>query len=162
MKHKRMKRRLNSFRFALRGIWYAVSNESHLRFHIIAAVYVLIFAGFYDLSATRWAVLALLIAAVIAAEIFNTALERLCDLETDGYEPLVRIAKDAAAGAVLVLSVCAIIVAVLFFWNTAVITRIFFFFLERPLLAVLLVMSVVLSAAFVALGPKGIYKFFKR
>ena len=131
-----------------------------MRFHIVAGVYVIIFALFYNFTYTQWAVLLLLIAAILAAELFNTSLEELCNLETDGYDPLAKVAKDAAAGAVLVLSIFAAVIAVLFFWDLAVIKNILFFFWQRPGFIALLLISIAVSIIFVVLGPKGIRKFF--
>ena len=50
-----------------------------MRFHLVAAVYVLVFANFYDMTKTKWALLVTVICLVMAAEAFNTAIETLCD-----------------------------------------------------------------------------------
>ena len=112
-----MKKQLKSFKAAFAGIWSAVKSEAHLRFHLVAACYVIAFSFFYELSKAQWAVLLLLIGAVIAAELFNTALENVCDLVTKERDEHIKIAKDASAAAVLVLSIAAVVVAFVFFFD---------------------------------------------
>lgn len=158
-----MRKQILSFRYALRGVWNTIKSESHMRFHMVAGFYVLIFSLFYDFSAVQTALLIVLIASVMAAEIINTCIEELSNLEADRYEPLIRASKDAAAGAVLVISVAAAIVAVIFFWDISVILRIFSFFANNIFMLVLLILSAVLSVIFVYLGPTGIKeKFIQR
>lgn len=151
-----MKKQLLSFKFALCGVWNTIKNESHMRFHITAAFYVVLFSLFYNFSAVQWAILIILMGLVMALEVLNTCIEELCDLYTDRYEPLVKLIKDGAAGAVLVMSAAAAVVAVIFFWNIDIISSIITFFATNILLLVLLVMSTVLAVIFVLLGPVGI------
>ncbi len=157
-----MKHQLNSFKVALKGINYAIKNEGHMRFHLVAAFYVLLFGFFYSFSKLQWAILLLLICCVLMAEIFNTSLENLCDLNTDSYNPMAKIAKDTAAGAVLILCICAVVVAFLFYFDLEVIKSIFVFFITNPILLILLVLSVVISIIFIALGPNGIKNLFHK
>ena len=151
-----MKKQLKSFKFALSGIARAVCTEGHLRFHLVAAVYVLVFSAFYSFAAAQIAVLIMLIALVITAELINTALENICDLITNEQNQFIKNAKDMAAGAVLALSVGAAVIACIFFLDFAVILNIFTFFAERPLLLALLIISAIISVIFVWLGPYGI------
>lgn len=157
-----MKKQILSFSYAFKGIWYTVKNESHMRFHMVAGFYVLLFSLFYNFSTAQTALLIILIALVIAAEIVNTCVEELCNLVADRYEPLVKVAKDTAAGAVLVLSIAAAAVAVVFFLDFDVLYGIFLFFMSNPVLLVLLVISVVFSVVFIWLGPVGIKEKFLR
>ncbi len=155
-----MKKQIFSFKCALRGVWNTIKSESHMRFHIVAGFYVLVFSHFYDFSAAQTALLIVLVAAVMAAETINTCIEELCNLIADRFEPLVRLAKDAAAGAVLILSVAAAAVAVIFFFDFDVIMQIYLFFVCNYLLLALFVVSVVSAVIFVVLGPIGIKKRF--
>jgi len=161
-----MKHQINSFKVAFQGIWFAIKSESHIRFHLVASFYVIIFSFFYSLSKAQWAVVLLLMASVITAELFNTAIEALCALNTQSYDQIVKITKDVAAGAVLLLSVAAVVIAFIFYFDIAVIQSIIAFFLSRVELLVLLIISFVISALFVALGPMGIanlhYKFKRK
>ena len=104
-----------SFYHALQGIWGAIRSEAHLRFHIMIAVLILVFAYFYGMNSTDWAILILMIGAVISAELFNTALERAVDTATDEIKPSAKLAKDSAAGAVLVLAAASVFVGICLF-----------------------------------------------
>ena len=139
---------------AFRGVWDAILDEAHLRFHLVAAFYVLLFSPFFPLSAAQYAVLILLIAAVLAAELFNTAIENVCDAMTHEKNENIRLAKAIAAGAVLILAIGAVAVAVLFFWNADGWLRALAFFRGRPWLAVPLAVSAVLAVLFVWLPHK--------
>ena len=123
---------------------------------MVAGFYVLLFSLFYNFSAAQTALLIILIALIMFAEIVNTCIEELCNLISDRYEPLIRVAKDTAAGAVLVLSIAAVAVAVVFFLDFNVLCGIFLFFCANPVLLALLVISAVFSVVFVKLGPVGI------
>ncbi|MGN0452973.1 MAG: diacylglycerol kinase family protein, partial [Ruminococcus sp.] len=71
---------LNSFRCAFRGFFTALKSERHLRFHLIAAVFTLIFAYLGKFEFYEWLALIITICCVIGAELINTAVEALCDL----------------------------------------------------------------------------------
>lgn len=157
-----MKKQLLSFKYALRGIWNTVKSGNHMRFHIVMAFYVLVFSSFYKFTATQQALLIVLIAAVMAFEAVNTCIEEICNLTADRFEPIIKAAKDAAAGAVLILSVAAVTVGIIFFWNTVVIAQILDFFAHNIFMLVLLALSVILSVIFVWLGPVGIKAKFLR
>ena len=120
---------------------------------MVAGFYVLLFSLFYDFSVAQTALLIILTALIMAAEIVNTCIEELCNLISDRYEPLIRVAKDTAAGAVLVLSIAAVAVAAVFCLDFDVLYGIFLFFSDNPFLLVLLLISAVFSVVFVKLGP---------
>lgn len=157
-----MKKQLKSFGCAIKGFFGAVCSEGHLRFHLVAAVYVLVFSSFYNFTAAQWAVLIILIALVIAAELVNTAIEDTCDAVTTEQNEHIRRAKDMAAGAVLVLSIAAAAIAVIFFWNLEVIKNIFAYFSQNTPMLVLLIISAVVSVLFIAISPAKIIKKFKK
>ena len=92
-----------SLRCAARGLFSCLWRERNLRIHTVAAGYVLFFSAFFDLSRAGRAVLLLTIGLVMAAELFNTALERLCDFVSPGYEKRIGLVKDIAAGRRAVL-----------------------------------------------------------
>ena len=103
-----------SFRYAVQGILTA-TKEQNLRFHILSAV-IVVLAGFLTgLSITEWVILTIVIALVIGAELFNSAIERVVDLASPEIHPLAKQAKDMAAGAVLVFAVASVIIGLLIF-----------------------------------------------
>ena len=103
-----------SFSYAIQGILTAM-KEQNLRFHIVSAVVVVITGIVTGLSLTEWLILTLIIALVIGAEMFNTAIERVVDLSSPEIHPLAKDAKDIAAGAVLVFASASVIIGLLIF-----------------------------------------------
>lgn len=110
-----MKKQIRSFGFALKGLWNAIRTESHLRFHLVAGLWVFIFAFLGEFTHTQWAVLILTVCAVISAEMTNTAAEDLCDLYTTEQRPEIKRIKDISAAAVLVFAIGAVCIAVMLF-----------------------------------------------
>lgn len=100
---------------AYRGILYSWKTQSHLRFHIFAAILVFSAAWWVKLTRWEWIVLILTVGSVIAAEVMNTAIEIVVDLVQPNFHPLAGMAKDVAAGAVLVTAIQAIIVGIVLF-----------------------------------------------
>jgi undecaprenol kinase len=98
-------------RFALAGIAYALRAESSFRTHALAAAVALAALVWLRPAPVWWALVALTTVAVLAAELFNTALEQLADRLHPEQHPQIRVAKDCGAAAVLVLSVGAVVVA---------------------------------------------------
>jgi undecaprenol kinase len=100
--------------FALRGIGFAFRRERSLRFHFLAGLAVLAVLLLTQASALWWAIGAVTIGMVIAAELFNAALETLADRLHPQRHPEIGAAKDIAAGAVLIASIAALGVALAF------------------------------------------------
>ncbi|WP_338679973.1 diacylglycerol kinase [Janthinobacterium sp. TB1-E2] len=100
--------------FALQGISAAFRLESSFRLQCLAALMVLIVLCWYKPSLLWWALLLLNCGLILAAELFNTALEHLIDHLHPSLHPSIKIAKDCAAGAVLLLSLTAVCVFVAF------------------------------------------------
>lgn len=120
-----MKKFFKAFAYAWQGILHAVKTQRNFRFHIAAAVYVTAFSFFYELTRGEYILLMLTFSSVISAELINTAVEAAVDLCSPQQHRLAKIAKDAAAGAVLVTTFFAVIVGVLLFGDIAVIKEIF-------------------------------------
>lgn len=105
---------LSRLRFAWAGIIHALRAEHSLRFHLFALCLVLIVLAIFRPEPQWWAIVILSSAAVISAELFNTALENLADHLHPEIHPSIRIVKDCAAAAVLVTSLAALGVAAAF------------------------------------------------
>ena len=106
---------LRSFVYAGRGIWFCIRHERNFRIHMVAAAYVLIFAPYFSLTRGEWAALLAIIGLVTAAEAVNTAVEQTVNLAAPGRRTRARVAKDAAAGAVLLCAVAAAAAGVFLF-----------------------------------------------
>lgn len=111
---------IGGFDHALDGIRLVVGTQRNMKFHVLVALAVVAAGIFLGISALEFAVLALTIATVFAAEIINTAIEAVVDIASPERHPLAKTAKDCAAGAVLVLSIGAVIVGVLVFYDEVV------------------------------------------
>ncbi|GAB2945362.1 diacylglycerol kinase [Hymenobacter coalescens] len=109
----RWRHEVASFGYALQGIREALQSEPHLRFHALAAAAVVALGAWLRLPRHDWALLALAIGAVWAAELMNTAVETLVDLVSPDFHPLAGRAKDVAAGAVLLTALAAVVVGLL-------------------------------------------------
>lgn len=106
-----IKRHLLSYKYALRGIWLAFRYEPNMRIHLLAALIVVGVNYWLHVTRAEWLITLLLIGAVWMAEIFNTAIEKLADRITKENDPLIGHAKDLSAGAVLIICISAVIVA---------------------------------------------------
>ncbi len=102
---------------ALNGLLGAIREERNSRLLFLAAVLALALAFIVGLEGLSLALLILTIVIVLAAELFNTALERLLDLVHSEYHPQVQRIKDLAAGAVLLGALGALAVGLLLFWR---------------------------------------------
>ncbi|HBX22845.1 MAG TPA: diacylglycerol kinase family protein [Desulfotomaculum sp.] len=112
-----MFRLLKSFGWALSGIRQVSMTQPNMKIHLAAALLVIIVCvSLLHMPALELAIVILAIFMVLVAETFNTAVEATVDLTTSRRHPLAKVAKDAAAGAVLLTAVNAIVVAYLLIW----------------------------------------------
>lgn len=103
---------LTSFRYAWAGIIYAVRTQRNFRIHLAIGLVALILGILLHIQAIEAAVVAITISIVLVMELMNTALESVVDLTVgQTYHELAKIAKDCAAGAVLISAIAALLVA---------------------------------------------------
>ncbi|MBI2866365.1 MAG: diacylglycerol kinase family protein [Chloroflexi bacterium] len=95
---------------ALSGLWQALTTQRNLRIQVMLGALALVLAAVLGLKAVEWAVLIAAITLVLAGELFNTALEAALDAAHPDYHPRAKVAKDVAAGAVLLASLGALTV----------------------------------------------------
>lgn len=110
---------IDSFNYAFEGVIHVVRTQRNLRIHFLAAV--LVFAGAIAVGVSRLQLIALVlaIAFVLVAEMLNTAIEGVIDVSTTSFDPNAKLAKDIAAGAVLIASITAVAVGYLVFEDAA-------------------------------------------
>lgn len=152
---------LRSFGFAFQGLWHCINYERNMRIHIVAALYVLVFSLFFQLSAAQYGVLFVLIGLVMALELINTALEAAGNAITKEKNRYVKILKDTAAAAVLIFAVAALAVAAVFFWDGAGFCRMFDFFFGQPLWFIPLVFGTALCLLFIYRSPMQMVSYWK-
>ena len=138
-----------SFSYAFRGFRFAVDNERNMRIHLTAAILVMEFALIYRLERIEYVVLLLLFGLMLTAEMINTAIEALVNLNTSGYDTLARIAKDVAAGAVFVLAITSVLVGLLLFGHPCKLANAFLFLWEHPLLLLVAVIELIVLWLFI-------------
>ena len=143
-----------AFLYAGQGIIAAVKSQRNLRIHITAAVYVMAFSFFYELSGTDYVLLMLTFSSVIAAELVNTAVEATVDICSPEKSSSAKLAKDAAAGAVLVTAVFAVIVGFIMFLDIDVIKSIIRYYAENIFALIGLAVSAVLAVVFIVYPKK--------
>jgi diacylglycerol kinase (ATP) len=102
-----------SFNYAFEGVIHALRTQRNLRIHFAIAAGVLVLAFFYDVTRLELIALMIAIAFVLIAEMVNSAVEATIDLSTPSFDPLAKIAKDLAAGAVLIAAINAVAVGYL-------------------------------------------------
>ncbi len=102
-----LKPRILSFKYALQGVVDLFKSQPNAKIHLLAAAAVITFGFVFAVDTVEWCILALAIAAVLAAEAFNTALEYLTDLVSPEYHELAGKTKDAAAAGVLLTAIGA-------------------------------------------------------
>jgi diacylglycerol kinase (ATP) len=106
-----------SFQVAFHGIVYATRTQRNMRVHLVAGSLALFATLYLRLERAYVALVVIAIVLVLAFELLNTAVEAVVDLMTVAHHPLAKIAKDAAAGAVLVASIGALIIGYLAFYE---------------------------------------------
>ena len=108
--------RIRSFRHAITGLLRMIRCQHNAWIHAAATALVIVAGLLFQVSAADWCWLILAIAIVWTAEALNTAFEFLADAASPEFHPLVRDAKDVAAGAVLVTAVAAAVIGAIVFW----------------------------------------------
>lgn len=106
-----------SFTWAFEGIVYVLRTQRNMQIHVAAAVVALVMGLLLDFSRLELAAIIGAISLVLVAEMMNTAVEAAIDAVVTSYHPLVKIAKDVAAGAVLVATVNALAIAYFVFYD---------------------------------------------
>ena len=105
----------DSFNYAFEGIIHALRTQRNLRIHFVIAAVVLVCALAVGVAKIELIVLLISITFVLIAEMLNTAIEGAIDVSTTSFDPMAKLAKDVAAGAVLIATVNAIAVGYLVF-----------------------------------------------
>ena len=157
---------LKSFVYAFKGVAFGVLNERNMRVHFCCLAYMVFFLLRYDffvVSRTQAAILALAAALVIVAEYINTAVERAVDTASKGeVSESARIAKDTAAGAVLIAAIFSVAVGFIILFQLEAFKALFAYYASNPLSAVLFVLSFVVAVLFMFVSPSKYLKKFRR
>jgi diacylglycerol kinase len=104
-----------SFKHAIDGLIHAFRSQPNFRIHCLIALAVLIAGWLYQISNVEWALIIFTILWVLLSEMMNTAVESMVDLITNEYQEQARVAKDVAAGMVLLGALGSVIIGLIVF-----------------------------------------------
>ncbi len=153
-----MKSLIKSFVYAFQGIFTAIKTERNMRIHITCMIYMFFFLfafDFFDISRTQAAILFLACGLVMGAELINTSLEAAVDMQGEEHTALGKIAKDCAAGAVLVFTVFAVACGIAIMYQPVAFQKLFAYFISNPLAIVIFIISLIAACIFIFKGlPK--------
>lgn len=111
-----LKSLLASFRFALTGLNQTWNSERNFRIHIVIAFFVCLLGIALSIDVYEWLVIIICFGMVLAAELFNTAIEHVCNKVSPEYDLFIKKAKDASAAAVFVLALTSVLIGLLIFY----------------------------------------------
>ncbi len=110
-----MKKVIKSFKYAFEGILTGIKEERNMKIHISIMILVIIFGILLKISKIEWIICIALFGIVISMEMINTAIENTVDLITKEKNEQAKVAKDVAAGAVLVSAIVSAIIGLIIF-----------------------------------------------
>ncbi len=148
---------LKGFVYAGRGIVYCLARERNMRIHLTFTAYMFGFLtvfDFFEINKTEFAVLIALCALVMSLEAVNTAIERAVDQTSKEISELARVAKDTAAGAVLIAAIASVICGIIIMWQPEAFRAMFEYYKTHILVFVILIISIILSLFFIFHGKK--------
>jgi len=108
---------IQSFNYAISGLIHVLRTQRSMQIHFAIAIAVLIASLFLNFTRVEFIGLLLIIAIVITAELFNTAVEAIVDIYISSRHPMAQVAKDVSAAAVLITSMTAVLIGYLLFFD---------------------------------------------
>lgn len=110
-----IKKIIKSFKYAFTGIYTGINEERNMKIHISIMILVIIMGIILKISKSEWIICIILFGLVISLELMNTAIENTVDLITTEKNPKAKVAKDTAAGSVLVVAIMSAIIGLIIF-----------------------------------------------
>ena len=108
-----MRKWFNSFGHALAGVLLFFKTERNARIELVFACIAILLSVWFQISLLEFCIILLCIAAVFSAEAFNSAIERLADVQSQRLDPRIKAIKDIAAGGVLMVAVVSVIIGII-------------------------------------------------
>lgn len=108
-----IKKCICSFRYAFQGVKFVLMHENNFRFHLFIGLGIVIVGLWIGFNFVEWCIIILLIGAVLVAEVFNTAIEKVMNKISPTYDMETGLIKDIAAGAVLIMGLTAAFVGII-------------------------------------------------
>ncbi len=144
-----------SFGYAFSGLFYVIKTERNMRIHLTCMIYmfsILSLTDWFVLTKAEWAILILTSAVVISLEIVNTAVENAVNLANEERTLYGKIAKDAAAGAVLVSAIASVAVGLVILFQVDAFIAMYEYFKENLLMLAIAVLSLIPATLFIFFG----------
>ncbi|MDO5147300.1 MAG: diacylglycerol kinase family protein [Eubacteriales bacterium] len=115
MKREKKAPLYKSFGYAFSGIASCIIKERNIKIHLVFTFFVVAAGLFFRISPTEWCICLILFGLILSLELINTSIESVVDLVTEERKPLAKLAKDTAAGAVLLSACMASIIGCIIF-----------------------------------------------
>lgn len=149
------KKLFKSFTYAFKGVGYVIKHERNFRIHLSCIIYmfsILTLTDWFKLTRTDYAVLLVVSALVLSLEIVNTAVENSVNLASKEFTEYGRIAKDAAAGAVLIAAIFAVLTGIAILFQPEAFVKMCEYFKENVLMLLLFMVSIIPMTLFIFWG----------
>lgn len=152
---KELKKFVKGFQFAFEGILTALKTECNMRVHFVCMFYMYLFLlafDFFQITRTQFAIIFIANGLVIGGELINTAVEAAVDLHGEEHTPLGKIAKDTAAGAVLVFAIAAVACGIAIMYQPEAFKLLFNYFTTHIFALILFIVSLISAVLFILFG----------
>lgn len=150
-----MKSLIKSFGYAFNGIFTALKNERNMRIHTVCMIYMYFFLfafDFFEITRTQLAIIFIANGLVMGAELINTAVEAAVDMHGEEHTPNGKIAKDCAAGAVLIFAIFSVLCGIAIMYQPKAFGLLFAYFSDNPLRIIIFAVSVIIFSIFIFFG----------
>lgn len=152
---KELKKFIRGFGYAFEGVITALKTECNMRVHFVCMAYMYFFLfafDFFEITRTQFAVIFIANGLVIGGELINTAVEAAVDMHGQAHTPLGKIAKDTAAGAVLVFAVAAVACGIAIMYQPTAFELLFNYFATHIFALILFMISLAAAVVFILFG----------
>ncbi len=150
-----MKSLIKSFGYAFNGIFTALKNERNMRIHTVCMIYMYFFLfafDFFEISKTQLAIIFLANGLVMGAELINTAVEAVVDMHGEEHTLNGKIAKDCAAGAVLIFTIFSVLCGIAIMYQPKAFELLFTYFSDNPVSIIIFIVSIIIFSIFIFFG----------
>ena len=150
---------LKGFKYAFKGIFYALHTQKNMRFHATFMAFMFFFLlkyDFFEITRGQFAVLALTCGIVLSLEFVNSSIEAVVDLVSPEYNRLAGIAKDTAAGAVLMSAIAAVVVGLIIMLQPKAFSAMGYYYAEHIGELTAVIVAIILAVIWILFPRKSV------
>ncbi len=150
---------LKGFKYAFKGIFYALHTQKNMRFHATIMAFMFFFLlkyDFFEITRGQFAVLALTCGIVLSLEFVNSSIEAVVDLVSPEYNRLAGIAKDTAAGAVLMSAIAAVVVGLIIMLQPKAFSAMGYYYAEHIGELTAVIVAIILAVIWILFPRKSV------